>query len=127
MQDEKSVKLSGSEIIAITLIGLIVLILIPWIGAWRIVGAGKVGVVTRFGAVQRVANPGLAFKLPIVEGITIMETRIQKEQVEASAASKDLQEVKSIIASSLISSGITTGNFIFRSNCSCRFKSFCEK
>ena len=60
--------------------------------------AGFVGVITRFGAVNRVANPGLAFRIPFVERVATMETRTQKEQGEASAASKDLQDVKSIIA-----------------------------
>ena len=66
--------------------------------SFTIVGAGSVGVVTRFGAVNRVVNPGLNFKIPLIEGIAIMETRTQKEQVDARAASKDLQEVKSTIA-----------------------------
>lgn len=63
-----------------------------------IVGAGKVGVVTRFGAVNRVVNPGLIVKIPLIENTITMETRTQKEQVDAQAASKDLQEVKSTIA-----------------------------
>ena len=45
-----------------------------------------------------VINPGLNFKLPLVERMALMETRTQKEQVDARAASKDLQEVKSTIA-----------------------------
>jgi regulator of protease activity HflC (stomatin/prohibitin superfamily) len=65
---------------------------------WSIVEAGQVGVVTRLGAVNRVANPGLVIKIPFIENVAIMETRTQKEQVDAQAASKDLQEVKSTIA-----------------------------
>jgi len=77
---------------------LIVFILVLFLTSFAIVKAGSVGVITRLGAVNRVVNPGLSLKLPIVEGITIMETRTQKEQVDAQAASKDLQEVKSTIA-----------------------------
>lgn len=73
-------------------------ILLPTIGMWTVVGAGHVGVITRFSAVQRVVHPGFAFKIPLIEGVTQMETRTQKEQVEATAASNDLQEVKSTIA-----------------------------
>lgn len=84
------------------LVGLSVIFLflfvMPFVKVWAIVSAGSVGVVTRFGAVNRVVNPGLVFKLPLIEAITHMETRTQKEQVEAQAASKDLQEVKSTIA-----------------------------
>lgn len=78
-------------------VGVFVL-LVLLISSIAIVGAGSVGVITRFGAVNRVVNPGLNYKLPLVEGITILETRTQKEQVDAQAASKDLQEVKSTIA-----------------------------
>jgi regulator of protease activity HflC (stomatin/prohibitin superfamily) len=74
------------------------LIIAPVIGVWSIVGAGNVGVVTRFGAVNRVANPGFIFKIPLVEYVNIMETRTQKEVADAASASKDLQEVKATIA-----------------------------
>ncbi len=77
-------------------VGIIFLIL--FFSSFAIVSAGSVGVITRLGAVNRVVNPGMSFKLPLIEGITIMETRTQKEQVDAQAASKDLQEVKSTIA-----------------------------
>lgn len=83
------------------MIGLVVLILLGLViffGTFQSIGAGHVGVVTRLGAVQRVANPGLVVKIPLIEGIADMETRTQKEQVESQAASKDLQEVKSTIA-----------------------------
>lgn len=78
-------------------VGILVL-LVLFFSSIVMVGAGSVGVITRFGAVNRVVNPGLNYKLPLVEGVTILETRTQKEQVEAQAASKDLQEVKSTIA-----------------------------
>lgn len=74
------------------------LVFLPGIGIWSIVDAGHVGVVTSFGAVNRVVNPGFVLKLPLVESVYAMETRTQKEQVEALAASKDLQQVTSTIA-----------------------------
>lgn len=78
---------------------LFFLLIVPLVKVWAIVGAGHVGVVTRFGAVNRVAEPGIVLKLPFfVENVHEMETRTQKEQVDAAAASKDLQEVKSTIA-----------------------------
>lgn len=63
-----------------------------------IVPAGSVGVITNFGAINRVVNPGLNMKIPIVEGLVLMDTRTQKEEVEATAASYDLQDVTSKIA-----------------------------
>lgn len=64
-----------------------------------IVEAGHVGVVTRFGAVTGVVfEQGLNYKVPFVEGVWIADVRTQKEEVDAAAASRDLQEVKSRIA-----------------------------
>ena len=64
-----------------------------------IVDAGHVGVVTRFGAVTgRIFEQGLSYKIPFAEGVWIADVRTDKEQVDAAAASRDLQEVKSTIA-----------------------------
>lgn len=82
----------------VILIALAVLFVLPAFGVWTIVSAGHVGVITRLGAVNRVANPGFTLKIPLIESVVSMETRTQKEQVEATAASNDLQEVKSTIA-----------------------------
>jgi regulator of protease activity HflC (stomatin/prohibitin superfamily) len=66
--------------------------------SFYIVPAGSVGVVTRFGAVNRVAYPGLGVKIPFVEWVIQMDVRTQKDEVDTSAASKDLQVVTSTIA-----------------------------
>ncbi|MEK7860833.1 MAG: prohibitin family protein [Chloroflexota bacterium] len=64
-----------------------------------IIEAGHVGVVTRFGAVTGVVfEQGLNYKMPFIESVWIADVRTQKEQVDAAAASRDLQEVKSTIA-----------------------------
>src|SRR5688500_844868 len=39
---------------------------------------GEAGVVLRFGKVVKVASPGLNFKLPIMDRVTRMSTRIEK-------------------------------------------------
>lgn len=64
-----------------------------------IITAGHVGVVTRFGAVTGTNfEQGLHAKLPFIEEVTVFDVRVEKDQVSAAAASKDLQEVKSTIA-----------------------------
>lgn len=90
----------ADTIITVFIFGITAAIIsfIPWVGVWQPIGAGKVGVVTRFGAVNRVVDPGFAFKFPLIESIHEMETRTQKEEVQAAAASKDLQEVKATVA-----------------------------
>lgn len=81
------------------ILGIIAVVaLVLFFDSWFIVPAGEVGVVTRFGAVSRVAYPGFSMKVPLVEGVTDMDTRTQKDQVDAQAASGDLQSVKSTIA-----------------------------
>jgi regulator of protease activity HflC (stomatin/prohibitin superfamily) len=64
-----------------------------------IVRAGYRGVVLYLGAVEdRVLGEGVHFITPFAEQVIPMEVRTQKFEAEASAASKDLQEVQSVIA-----------------------------
>lgn len=60
--------------------------------------AGSVGVVTRWSAVNRVVYPGIGFRIPVAEWVVKMDVRTQKDQVDATAASRDLQAITSTIA-----------------------------
>lgn len=63
------------------------------------VSAGFRGVYTRFGATTgTTVQPGIYLKWPLIDRVYKMDVRIQKEQVDAEAASKDLQDVKSTVA-----------------------------
>jgi regulator of protease activity HflC (stomatin/prohibitin superfamily) len=62
------------------------------------VPAGSIGIITQWGAVTRVIMPGIGMKWPIAEAVQLMSIRTQKDQVDATAASKDLQRVTSTIA-----------------------------
>jgi regulator of protease activity HflC (stomatin/prohibitin superfamily) len=62
------------------------------------VPAGSIGIITQWGAVNRVIMPGIGMKWPIAEAVQLMSVRTQKDQVDATAASKDLQRVTSTIA-----------------------------
>jgi len=76
-----------------------IIILIIIFGSFGTVGAGERGVLLQFGAVKdRVFNEGLYVKIPFVQSVVIMDVRIQKDEVPASASSKDLQIVTSRIA-----------------------------
>jgi regulator of protease activity HflC (stomatin/prohibitin superfamily) len=77
----------------------IVIALAAFLQSYVLIDAGHVGVVTQFGAVTgAVYEPGFHLKLPFAQDVQIFDVRTQKEQVEATAASKDLQAVKSVIA-----------------------------
>jgi regulator of protease activity HflC (stomatin/prohibitin superfamily) len=80
-------------IILVSLVGIALLFM-----SINRVDAGYVGVITRWGAVNRVVYPGISWKIPIAEGIRKMDVRTQKDQVDATAASKNLQTVTSTIA-----------------------------
>jgi regulator of protease activity HflC (stomatin/prohibitin superfamily) len=74
----------------------IALLLIVW--PFTIVDAGERAVVTRLGAFSRTLSPGIHVVVPLMEQVTKFEVRTQKEQTDASAASKDLQTVNATVA-----------------------------
>jgi len=74
------------------------LLLIIGITGSSIVGAGEVGVVTTLGKVsQTTLDSGYHFINPI-SWVSKIDVRIQKEEADASAASKDLQTVNAKVA-----------------------------
>lgn len=84
------------------IISIAVLVLAVWLLLSMVVqiGTGRVGVVTRFGKVTgRELTEGLNFKLPSpVEKVWVVDTRIQKQEASAQAASADLQVISSTLA-----------------------------
>ena len=88
------VKMIVTGVLLLLVIGLAIL-------SFKVIGAGERGVVfnTLAGGVQpRVLREGLQFKIPFVEDIIPVDVRVQKSETDASAASKDLQIVRSRIA-----------------------------
>lgn len=77
---------------------LLVLVLLFFATMFRTVDAGQVGVVTRFGEVNRTADSGVALKLPFVETIHKMDTRTQRDEQMATAATADQQIVNTKVA-----------------------------
>jgi regulator of protease activity HflC (stomatin/prohibitin superfamily) len=77
-------------------------LLIVAFGSFTQVGVGEVGIVKHFGAIDPehpdVFDPGIHTKVPFRDDVVIFDTRIQKEQVDASAASKDGVTIHSTIA-----------------------------
>ncbi len=70
----------------------LIIVILPAFGT---IGAGERGVVLRFGAVTgKNLNPGPYFVLPFVNHVETMDVQNHAYTVEASAASKDLQVVK---------------------------------
>lgn len=87
---------SGNVALAgiIPVILLLVVVLVVLGGLIVVVDAGNVGVVKRFGAVQREPLPeGLHFKRPFMDQVEQIDVRLRPSHNKASAASKDLQTV----------------------------------
>ena len=83
----------------VVVIIIVIIILVVSVKSVATVQAGYRGVVLHLGAVQdRVLGEGFHFVTPFVEQVVQMEVRTQKFQADSSAASKDLQEVRTTIA-----------------------------
>ncbi len=94
---EKIREINPGKIISRITIGFIIFIVI--LNAFGTIGAGERGVLLQFGAVQdKVFDEGLYFKIPFVQSVVKIDVKIQKDEVAASASSKDLQVVTSRIA-----------------------------
>lgn len=76
---------------------LVIVLVLVW-GSFGTVSAGNVGVKTRFGKVIGTEQPGLFFKLPLMDTVTQMDVQTQKDQADATAASNDLQSVTATVA-----------------------------
>ncbi|MGN1050984.1 MAG: prohibitin family protein [Acutalibacteraceae bacterium] len=77
----------------------IICIIILAVMSIQIIPAGNTGVVMTFGKVSdNVMQEGLNFKVPFVQSVEVISNKIQKEEVDSAAVSKDLQTVSSKIA-----------------------------
>ena len=61
--------------------------------SFRVVDSGERGVKTTFGkAEEEPLAPGLRFKWPLIQGITLYDVRVQKKQEQTKLFSSDVQE-----------------------------------
>lgn len=75
------------------IVGILLAILLTWLGCIASVPTGNTGIVTTFGKVENyVLDAGLSMKAPWQKVIK-MDNRIQKENVTLSCFSSDIQEV----------------------------------
>lgn len=78
-------------------VGVIVLVVLLF-GTFGSIPAGYVGIKTMGGRVLGTEQPGFYAKIPFLQHVAQMDTQTQKEQVDATAASSDLQNVTATIA-----------------------------
>ena len=91
---------NAKKIVRFAIIGALLLIaLIIALASFVVVPAGNTGVVVTMGSVaDHVLSEGFHMKLPIIQHVEIVSNKIQVQQVDAAAVSKDLQSVSSNIA-----------------------------
>ncbi len=78
---------------------LIVIALLVIGGVFVQIGPGQRGVLMTFGAVHEgVLDPGLHLKLPFVQSVARMDVQVQNSQAAETAASLDLQNVSTTVA-----------------------------
>lgn len=79
--------------------GLFFLVIFGFLKPFVVVNAGERGVLMRFGNVQdTILNEGLHPIIPIVNTVRKMTVRVQKNDVNAEASSKDLQDITMDVA-----------------------------
>lgn len=86
--------------LALYIVGGIVFIIAALIlRPFAIVGAGERGVMMRFGKIQdAILDEGIHPILPIVTSVKTLSVRVQKTDLQADAASKDLQKITTDLA-----------------------------
>lgn len=88
-----------ARVIPAVLLGILLIVIVIAQFPFGTVGAGERGIRLRFSAVTGdIINEGLYFRFPFIERVVKIDVKTQKEEADASAASKDLQTVNSKIA-----------------------------
>ena len=83
----------------VAVLAMFVLFLPLLAGFFITVDAGHVGVLMTMGAVNpRELDPGFHFKQPLIDQVQQIDTRLISFEVKASAASKDLQNIQTMIS-----------------------------
>lgn len=78
---------------------VLVLAVLALMGSWFIVDQGDRGVVLRNGAFVRVAEPGLGFKIPIIDSVAKISVRTEKQSyADVTSYSRDIQLAKLRVA-----------------------------
>jgi len=84
--------------IGLNFAGLFLFIVASIVAGYYQVPAGYQGILIQQGAVHGSLDAGPHFVLPFAQSVDLMEIRTQKEEADAAAASRDLQNVRTQVA-----------------------------
>lgn len=90
--------MNNRKAIVFGVVSVFILFLVLVLNPFVIVDEGERVVILRLGEVQRVLEPGLSFRTPIIEDKVRFQVRTQKIETQASASSKDLQIITANVA-----------------------------
>lgn len=80
-------------------LGIALVIIVLIVNPCIIVSPGHKGIVLNLGAVSnKVLDEGVHFRMPLVQTIIEVDVRVLKNETKAEAASKDLQNISTVIA-----------------------------
>lgn len=95
---ENLIRFFSEKFNTLLLVGILIFILI-FINPCVQIDAGHRGVILNLGAVsETILEEGLHFRIPLVQSIKSIDVRILKKETKAQAASKDLQNISTLIA-----------------------------
>ena len=95
----KNRSINGLRYSLFLIVGSILIISSLVLSSFTTIPAGHRGVVTRFGAVTgTILDEGLKVKMPFLDSVTKMSVQTQKYEADSTAASLDLQDVKTTVA-----------------------------
>jgi regulator of protease activity HflC (stomatin/prohibitin superfamily) len=77
---------------------LLIVVVVNIFSFFVVVNPGERGILLQLGSVKAVYEPGLHFKIPLVNNVITMDVRTQKYEEDVDAASKDLQSIDGTVA-----------------------------
>ena len=77
---------------------IFIIIIILFLGSFKTIKSGEVGLKVRFGKIVNTElTEGVNFKIPFVEKIVKVNTKVQKSELKTEASTKDLQIVNASV------------------------------
>lgn len=91
MNNISNLSSSNSPKKAVSIIATVLILFVIFMGTYFTVDQGERGIVLRFGAFQRIAEPGLNFKMPFFESVHTISLQTQVSHFKLAAYSRDQQ------------------------------------
>lgn len=88
----------GNSLVGVLIAGLLIFVAILALLPFTIVDTTERAVILNLGRIDRTVDAGIHWVTPLTESVETFTISTQKSEVEATAASKDLQDVTTLVA-----------------------------